>query len=229
MPRRTHEDAMRTKKKILAASLDVFSRQGYEKTSLTDIAREAGVTRGAIYWHFEDKSELLCELCKEIANDHGFAINLMEAADSKEIDPLGKLKQWALSHASDNAMQFFASTIITEINNIIHKSDSDPRVAERLDELMESRIFLIKEALRNAITHRQLPRDFDVDAGTMYLVILVTGHSEINISFTNYRRSDVKTRITLFKSIVELAFKTLPLLRIGQENTRFIGVDPYFI
>jgi AcrR family transcriptional regulator len=36
----------------------VFSRQGYALTRLEDIAQEAGVTRGAIYWHFGSKAEL---------------------------------------------------------------------------------------------------------------------------------------------------------------------------
>ena len=59
MPKRTHEDAERTKQAILESALRLFSRRGYESTSLSDIARFAGVTRGAIYWHFKDKGQIL--------------------------------------------------------------------------------------------------------------------------------------------------------------------------
>lgn len=58
----TKEQAERTRENILKAGLKVFSEKGFAATRLEDIAKEAGVTRGAIYWHFQDKLELFCEL-----------------------------------------------------------------------------------------------------------------------------------------------------------------------
>ncbi|BCL78751.1 DNA-binding transcriptional repressor AcrR [Ktedonobacteria bacterium brp13] len=49
---------MFTRENVLRAALHVFSRQGYTASTLEDIAKEAGVTRGAIYWHFQGKAEL---------------------------------------------------------------------------------------------------------------------------------------------------------------------------
>ncbi|PHN17183.1 TetR family transcriptional regulator [Pseudomonas sp. ICMP 561] len=37
----------------------VFSRKGYSETTIHDVAQYAGVTRGAVYWHFQDKYALL--------------------------------------------------------------------------------------------------------------------------------------------------------------------------
>lgn len=59
MSKRTHAEALQTKRSILDAAAKVFSANGFAKTSLSDIARDADVTRGAIYWHFENKTELL--------------------------------------------------------------------------------------------------------------------------------------------------------------------------
>lgn len=56
--RRTKEAAARTKQDLLDAALRVFSRDGYAAARLVDIAREADVTRGAIYHHFENKAAL---------------------------------------------------------------------------------------------------------------------------------------------------------------------------
>lgn len=58
MVRRTKEEAEQTRNQILDAAERVFYNKGVSRTTLTDIADEAGVTRGAIYWHFENKSEL---------------------------------------------------------------------------------------------------------------------------------------------------------------------------
>lgn len=57
--RRSKEEAEQTRQKILIAAEQVFSAQGVQGSSLEQIAREAGVTRGAIYWHFKDKADVL--------------------------------------------------------------------------------------------------------------------------------------------------------------------------
>jgi TetR/AcrR family transcriptional regulator, acrAB operon repressor len=63
--RRTKEEAAETRKALLDAALKVFSKQGYAATKLEDIAQHAGVTRGAIYWHFGSKAELYNALVSE--------------------------------------------------------------------------------------------------------------------------------------------------------------------
>jgi len=58
MARRTKEDAEKTRQTILAAALELISTKGLANTSLDNIASQAGVTRGAIYWHFKNKTDL---------------------------------------------------------------------------------------------------------------------------------------------------------------------------
>ena len=58
MARRTKEDALETRNRILDAAERVFERRGVSRTTLNEIGVEAGVSRGAIYWHFEDKAEV---------------------------------------------------------------------------------------------------------------------------------------------------------------------------
>ena len=56
--RRTAEEAAQTREDILAAALREFSQYGYHAANLGRIAKAAGVTRGAVYHHFENKAEL---------------------------------------------------------------------------------------------------------------------------------------------------------------------------
>ena len=58
MARRTKEDALATRTALLDAAERVFLQRGVTRTSLADIAQAAGVTRGALYWHFKDKAAL---------------------------------------------------------------------------------------------------------------------------------------------------------------------------
>ena len=58
MVRKTKEDAQATRSLILDTAELVFEQRGVSGTSLHEIARAAGLTRGAIYWHFKDKADL---------------------------------------------------------------------------------------------------------------------------------------------------------------------------
>lgn len=54
-----------TRQQILDASLRLFSERGFARTTVRDIARQAGITDAAIYYHFESKRELLEALVEE--------------------------------------------------------------------------------------------------------------------------------------------------------------------
>jgi len=58
MARKTKAEAAATRDSILDAAERLFAEQGVSRTSLQHIATAAGVTRGAIYWHFLDKAAL---------------------------------------------------------------------------------------------------------------------------------------------------------------------------
>ena len=59
MVRRTKEEAQETRAQIIEAAEKAFYKRGVARTTLADIAELAGVTRGAIYWHFNNKAELV--------------------------------------------------------------------------------------------------------------------------------------------------------------------------
>ena len=44
--------------KILQAAFEAFAESGYEKTSMDDIVRLSGLSKGTLYWHFKNKQEL---------------------------------------------------------------------------------------------------------------------------------------------------------------------------
>lgn len=59
MARRTKAEAEQTRSLILDTAERVFAAKGVSRTTLADIAQAAGLTRGAIYWHFDNKVDLL--------------------------------------------------------------------------------------------------------------------------------------------------------------------------
>ena len=66
MARHTKAQALATRDNILDMAELAFQRRGFAGTSLQDIARAAGVTRGAIYWHFADKAMLFHAMLQRV-------------------------------------------------------------------------------------------------------------------------------------------------------------------
>ena len=63
--KKSKEEVEETRKLILDTAFDCFYDHGFKPTSLDMIAKNAGLTRGAIYWHFKDKHDLFREVFKE--------------------------------------------------------------------------------------------------------------------------------------------------------------------
>lgn len=55
----THSPRSDTRARIIAVSLELFSEQGYEQTSLREIADRLGVTKAALYYHFKTKDDIV--------------------------------------------------------------------------------------------------------------------------------------------------------------------------
>ena len=89
MARRTKEDALATRDLILDTAELVFQRRGVSRTSLQEIAHEAGLTRGAIYWHFQNKGDVFNAMMERVTLP--MEANFKNLADDS--DPLQQLRQ----------------------------------------------------------------------------------------------------------------------------------------
>src|SRR5690606_37393680 len=90
MARRTKQEAQETRTQIIDAAELCFFKKGVSHTSLAEIAKTAGVTRGAIYWHFENKGEVLDALLLRAKTPIQNMDDASRADD--EPDPLGRLQ-----------------------------------------------------------------------------------------------------------------------------------------
>ncbi len=66
MVRKTKEDAELTRKRIVDAARTVFLKRGVSRSTLEHIAAEANVTRGAVYWHFENKTDIFHAIREQV-------------------------------------------------------------------------------------------------------------------------------------------------------------------
>src|SRR5258705_4718816 len=87
-PRRDRSPEPR--KQLMSVAIDCFARLGYQGTSIDRIARDAGVTKGAVYYHFRDKEELLFEAVKDRIG--GFEKHVLKEVSLAQ-DALANLRQ----------------------------------------------------------------------------------------------------------------------------------------
>lgn len=95
MARRTKEDAAATRDSILDAAEKLFVEQGVSRTTLQHIATAAGVTRGAIYWHFDDKGALFNAMMDRATLPLEAEMQVLDREESS--DPLDDLRNYMLA------------------------------------------------------------------------------------------------------------------------------------
>src|ERR1700761_3598526 len=103
MPRPPRSQGADTRERILDVAQELFTRDGYDKTSLRDIAERLGVTKAALYYYFERKEDILLELHLRL---HQFGT---EALDELEQIPDGpeRVAAWPrlLNHLMKGMME----------------------------------------------------------------------------------------------------------------------------
>ena len=208
MAKHTHEDAQLTRKAILDSAMRLFSRRGFERTSLSDIAKYAGVTRGAIYWHFDDKKDLLFELCNQVDKDLLRVEDLAGFASPSEDKPLDKLRHWMKEHANEKSVQFFRSSFFTMLTGIMRGSLEDEALIQRLSELVDMRRRVFSDVLKNCIRKGQLPTNLDIQAAADSIILFNTGY--INLLSVDF--SDVV--IKNFPTYVDAYINSLSFITI---------------
>ena len=91
MARKTKEDALITRDLILDAAERVFLRRGVARSALQEIAEEAHLTRGAIYWHFQNKADVFDAMLQRVKLPMLTRLNSQPEAESD--NPLQHLRQ----------------------------------------------------------------------------------------------------------------------------------------
>ncbi len=111
--RKTKEDAEKTRQDIINAGISVFSRKWFAIVNMCDIAREAGVTRGAIYWHFKNKAELFIEI-------HNLVVKEIEIIINDSIAQGITLKERTFSILKNIIMKYYNDKNLRQMSRVLY-------------------------------------------------------------------------------------------------------------
>jgi AcrR family transcriptional regulator len=99
-----------TRSRIQAVALELFTEQGYEKTSLREIAERLGVTKAALYYHFKSKDEIVNSFVEDRAAALDSLITWAEAQPADQANRRAIIARYAdqfFSNEQPSAMRFF--------------------------------------------------------------------------------------------------------------------------
>ncbi|WP_210367112.1 TetR/AcrR family transcriptional regulator [Bacillus sp. REN3] len=108
MPRNQKENErirQLAKEKIRSAAMELFMNQGYHATSISDVAKKAGISKGLLYNYFKGKEELLATMVEERIRK---VANVLEGARSLEtpIEQLEYIVEGAINGVSQHPQVF---------------------------------------------------------------------------------------------------------------------------
>ncbi len=156
-----------TRKQILDASLRLFSEKGFARTSVRDIARGAGITDAAIYYHFSSKRDVFEALFEE----RGITSALSDLEDVTITEqPLEEVLV-AIAVAAQGILQRnkdFMKVLLSEAMSEDPVATEDYRMITERWRNAEARI------LREFVRRGELP-EIDVDVAARQLVVLSVG------------------------------------------------------
>ncbi|EMB4693303.1 TPA: acrEF/envCD operon transcriptional regulator [Citrobacter freundii] len=201
MAKKTKAEALKTRQLLIETAIIQFATRGVANTTLNDIADAAQVTRGAIYWHFDNKTQLFNELWQQQP-------------------PLRDLIQDRLTlHISDNPLQQLREKLIVGLQYIAeiprqqallqilyHKCEfhegmiSEQEIREKIGFSQKG----LRDALQASMTEGLISRTLDLD------VVLIIIHGSFSGIVKNWLMSS--TRYDLYQQAPALVDNVLRML-----------------
>ncbi len=167
MARRTKEDAAATRQQILDSAERVFAAKGLAHSTMADIAADAGVSRGAVYWHFDSKNAVFQAIL-----DRDYDAKRLVCARSQapqESDPLGRIRE-ILVHFLQRVVEDPQQRRVSEI--LAHKCELAGELEDLrrlLQETHAESLQGIALSLSNAVQRGHLPADLHLQRAAFAL------------------------------------------------------------
>ena len=159
MARCTKEEALETRSRIINAAEDVFHARGLAQSTLSDVALAADVTRGAIYWHFKNKSDLFDAMCERVR----LPLESLAATPFEQYahDPLGHLRKTWIAFMKNVVSDARSRKVLDIIFLRSELVDKDDPIWVRQQHCYEKGLANMERILKEAVALDQLPENLD--------------------------------------------------------------------
>jgi len=172
MVRRTKTEALETRNSLLDAAEHLFQARGVSRTSLNDIAIEAGTTRGAIYWHFKDKADLFNAMMERVTMPLECSLASTVQATA---DPLLALRDAMLSALRQTATDEQTRRVFEVATHKVEYVTEMQAVRDRHLRVRNECMTMTKEALGQAVKREHLALPMPLSTAALGLHVMMDG------------------------------------------------------
>ena len=181
----SHERAQDSRDEILQAAIRLFARRGFHETSMSEVAREARVSKALIFWHFKTKEELFLAVLNRLLEPYliDFAEEL-SALDERA--QLHRLVESYLLFVRDNAasVRFF-------LGQLLHGEEVPEELSAQVMRLYQAYRELMVDIVRRAQDKQLCARDIAPEAAAQFMISALNG-SLIGFLFTGGSTGDLE-------------------------------------
>lgn len=195
-PRTTEDQWNETHQTIMNTALRLFATKGYNGTSMNDIVKDSGVSKGAIYSHFESKERLFLSLWEQQTLVGISQLRLMFSSDDTAVDKLLKVAEMTMASSCDcpremGRMQIEFMVAASRMKPL------EPDMQRRYKTIHD----FIAEILEEGIKNGEFREDLDVESLTSILFAAVDGlglhYATLDIEFDSKRLQDTLLKVVL--------------------------------
>lgn len=214
MARSTKAEALETRERLLDAAVEVFRAEGVSRPSLTKVAERAGVTRGAVYGHFENKADLFEALCRRV----WLPTEQVAQCEARAQDqPLEALRAWCLSVLRD-------AVVDPQRRAVLEILFLNSEFVVQSGEIRERRLAgrhrggaWIRRIVARAVEKGDLAADLDVDRAARFLQHTVVG--TLAHWLFDQEEFDLGAEAEAFADALLDALRASPALRRGDRGS----------
>ncbi len=164
-----HEPAEVRRSQILHAAIEVCSEKGYHASRIDDIAERAGLSKGAVYHHFDSKQSIYVAVLEQMLDEATRTMSRLDAEGLSVAEVLRKIVEEQLTQTEGQAELLHGLIHLFLI--AIHEPDFQRRFNEHYDRFLSTGTMLI----RHGIERGELRSDIDPEAAARTLLMGIDG------------------------------------------------------
>lgn len=190
MARKTKEEAMETRDRLMESALEVMSEKPFSKVSMAEIAERIGLSKGAVYWHFKNKFDLLINLVDDVCSKTRDELLDMSGDNAEVRANLRRYFKNKMTHTAHDKR-------VHKIHVLMQRSlewpdDLRDKVASVLIERAAGERKMIEELIARAQSEGRVRSDMSAEELSMLISALFHGlmvfqlHRFYPVDFSNY-------------------------------------------
>ena len=161
--------AQDSRDEILKAAMHLFANRGFHETSMSEVAREAHVSKALIFWHFKTKEELFVAVLNRLLEPY-FIDFAEEAGVLDERAQIKKLVEFYLDFVRDNA-----SSVRFFLAQMLHDQRFSEGLNEQVLKIYSGYRGMLVELIARAQQKGLCPVRFTPEAGAGFLLSALNG------------------------------------------------------